>query len=197
MILLRLSSIAVGLLALLFCSSCAQVDKVLQTGKHQTEKIRSAFAGGGSTYWNDKNPRGAGKIVVSLREQRAYFYRGKRLVGESNISTGRKGFETPPGNYRVIQKDADHYSNLYGEYVDENGRVVKPNVDIKKDPKPPGAKFVGASMPYFLRFTGGYGMHAGYVPRYRASHGCIRMPSRMARRFFDAADLGTAVIVKE
>ena len=52
-------------------------------------------------------------------------------------------------------------------------------------------------MPYFLRFTRGYGMHAGYVPQYRASHGCIRMPAEMARRFFHAADLGTPVIVKE
>ncbi len=52
-------------------------------------------------------------------------------------------------------------------------------------------------MPYFLRFTGGYGMHAGFVPRYRASHGCIRMPREMARHFFDAAEEDTPVIVKE
>jgi lipoprotein-anchoring transpeptidase ErfK/SrfK len=52
-------------------------------------------------------------------------------------------------------------------------------------------------MPYFLRFTRGYGMHAGFVPRYRASHGCIRMPAEMAKHFFDAAELNTPVIVKE
>ena len=52
-------------------------------------------------------------------------------------------------------------------------------------------------MPYFLRFTGGYGMHAGFVPRYRASHGCIRMPEKMAKRFFDAAKVGTRVEVIE
>jgi lipoprotein-anchoring transpeptidase ErfK/SrfK len=52
-------------------------------------------------------------------------------------------------------------------------------------------------MPFFLRFTRGYGMHAGYVPRYRASHGCIRMPGEMAEHFFDAAEEGTPVIVKE
>ena len=60
-------------------------------------------------------------------------------------------------------------------------------------PKPAGRRsrtgthFVGAPMPYFLRFRDGYGMHAGFVPRYRASHGCIRMPIEMAKHFFDAA----------
>ena len=71
------------------------------------------------------------------------------------------------------------------------------DVDVRKDPCPKGARFVGAAMPYFMRFTGGYGMHAGYVPRYRASHGCIRMPEKMARRFFEAAKVGTRVEVIE
>jgi lipoprotein-anchoring transpeptidase ErfK/SrfK len=70
------------------------------------------------------------------------------------------------------------------------------NISVK-DPQPPGTIFDGARMPYFLRFTGGYGMHAGFVPRYRASHGCIRMPKEMARHFFDAAEDGTPVIVKD
>jgi lipoprotein-anchoring transpeptidase ErfK/SrfK len=71
------------------------------------------------------------------------------------------------------------------------------NVDAGKDPRPDGAHFVGAPMPYFLRFTGGFGMHAGFVPRYRASHGCIRMPAPMAKHFFDAAEIGTRVEVIE
>jgi lipoprotein-anchoring transpeptidase ErfK/SrfK len=62
---------------------------------------------------------------------------------------------------------------------------------------PEGTEFRGAPMPYFLRFTRGYGMHAGYVPRYRASHGCIRMPREMAKHFFDAAEEDTPVVVKE
>lgn len=148
-------------------------------------------------YWNAEGIPGSPKIVVSLSEQRAYFYKGKRLVGQSTISTGRKGYETPPGKYRVIQKDEDHVSSLYGDFVGEDGTVVVANVSSKKDKRPPGTEFVGAQMPYFLRFTEGYGMHAGYVPRYRASHGCIRMPSEMAERFFDASEVGTPVIVKE
>ena len=148
-------------------------------------------------YWDGEGAKGEPKIVVRLTEQRALFYKGKSLVGESNISTGRKGFETPPGKYRVIQKDETHVSNLYGSYVDEDGTVVQGNVEIGKDPMPRGTAFQGAPMPYFLRFTRGYGLHAGFVPRYRASHGCIRMPREMAKHFFDAAELDTPVVVEE
>ncbi len=148
-------------------------------------------------YWNGEGATGAPRIVVNLTQQRAYFFKGKNLVGESNISTGRRGFETPPGKYRVIQKDENHVSNLYGNYQSEDGSVLQSNVDTGKDPKPEGANFIGAPMPYFLRFTRGYGMHAGFVPRFRASHGCIRMPREMAKHFFDAAEMATPVIVTD
>jgi lipoprotein-anchoring transpeptidase ErfK/SrfK len=185
---LRLLTLGFYATALVLFSSCAQLERTVETGKRQTDRLAIAIAG--------KPARGPKKIVVELNEQRAYFYRGPRVVQESVISTGRKGYETPVGRYRVIQKDADHLSNLYGDYVDSRGRVVKANVDVRKDARPRGARFRGAEMPYFLRFTGAYGMHAGYVPRHRASHGCIRMPGRNARRFFDAADIGTPVVVK-
>jgi lipoprotein-anchoring transpeptidase ErfK/SrfK len=169
------------------------------------ERVRRALPvarpGLPESFWRGDGVSGSSAIVISLSEQRAYFYKGrakqKNLVGESTISTGRKGFETPPGHYRVIQKDADHVSSLYGDYVDEDGEVVKRNVDVNRDPRPPDTVFRGASMPYFLRFTRGYGLHAGYLPGYRASHGCIRMPRVMARHFFHAADIGTPVTVKE
>jgi lipoprotein-anchoring transpeptidase ErfK/SrfK len=73
---------------------------------------------------------------------------------------------------------------------------VKSNIDIRKDSQPAGTHFDGARMPYFMRFNGGYGMHAGYVPRFRASHGCIRLPARMARHFFENTPEDTPVIVK-
>lgn len=148
--------------------------------------------------WDDNAPtKGARKIVANLTAQQAFFYRGDVLVGQTNISSGRRDFETPPGKYRVTQKDADHVSSQYGAYVASSGAVLMRDVDFHKDPCPKGAHFVGAPMPYFLRFTGGYGMHAGFVPRYRASHGCIRMPAPMAKRFFDAAEVGTRVEVIE
>lgn len=147
------------------------------------------------SYWNGGGVTGAPSIKIVISEQRAYFYKGGKLVGESVISSGKKGFETPPGQYKVIQKDKDHLSNLYGDYVDDDGNVVQKNVDVTKDPLPDGATFQGAKMPFFLRFTGGYGMHAGYLPGYAASHGCVRMPITMAQYFFEAADEGTPVTV--
>lgn len=147
-------------------------------------------------FWEDTAVDGAPMIVVKLAQQRAYFYRGRHLVGATKVSTGKDGFDTPPGAYRVQQKSRNHVSSLYGEYVDAAGAVVQRNVDTSKHPRPPGATYRGAKMPYFLRFSGGYGLHAGHVPNYPASHGCIRLPNRMAERFFNASSVGTVVVIE-
>jgi lipoprotein-anchoring transpeptidase ErfK/SrfK len=147
------------------------------------------------SYWKGDGVSGAPFIVISLGDQRAYFFRAGKLVGVSAISSGKKGFDTPVGDFKVIQKDKDHASNLYGEYVDATGEVVKRNVDVTKDPAPPDATFNGAKMPFFMRFHEGAGMHAGHLPGGRASHGCVRMPRFMAEHFFQNAELGTPVKV--
>jgi lipoprotein-anchoring transpeptidase ErfK/SrfK len=139
---------------------------------------------------------GRAAIVIKLHEQQAYLYRGRHLTAASRISSGREGHRTPVGSFSVIRKDEDHRSSIYGAYVDESGRVVRPNVDVRKDPKPPHSKFVGASMPFFVEFSPGYGLHQGYLPGVPASHGCIRMPYWKARQFYDAAHVGTSVLVK-
>ena len=150
-----------------------------------------------SGYWNGDGVPGSPKIVVSISEQHAYFYKGKNLVGESTVSTGKPGFGTPPGSYTVLSKDATHVSTVFGDYVDEFGNVVKSNIDSRKDPKPPGTHYDGARMPYAMFFRSGYAMHQGYVPPYAASHGCIRVPQGMAETFFENAPVGTPVVVKE
>jgi hypothetical protein len=122
-------------------------------------------------------------------------HKGGVLVGVSQLSTGREGLNTPSGNYKIIQKDKDHVSSLFGDYVDVSGKVVVPNVDIKKDPKPPGTHFQGTPMPYFMRIVSGTGLHAGYLPGYPASHGCIRMPEFMAEDFFRSVSVGTPVTI--
>lgn len=139
---------------------------------------------------------GKAAVVVSLSQQRALLLRGGEEVAATRISTGREGYDTPTGRFKVIRKDQDHRSSLYGEYVDPSGTVVKPNVDVRKQSKPPGTHFVGASMPYFVEFKPGYGLHAGHLPGYAASHGCVRMPYWRARQFYQAVHLGTPVIVK-
>jgi L,D-transpeptidase catalytic domain len=177
-------------------TSCAEVENAKQAAADAARTAAAALHPK-PAYWNDEGVSGPPKIVISLSDQRAYFCKGKKIIGESNISTGKKDYETPPGKYRVIQKDEHHVSSVYGDFVAEDGEIVKANVSSRKDTPPAGTTFAGARMPYFLRFTRGYGMHAGFVPRYRASHGCIRMPAEMAKHFFDAAELDTPVIVKE
>ena len=147
------------------------------------------------SYWDGDSVGGSPSVKISLGEQRAYFYKSGVLVGVSQLSTGREGLNTPTGTYKIIQKDKDHVSSLFGDYVDSAGNVVVPNVDIKKDPKPPGAHFRGTPMPYFMRIVSGTGMHAGYLPGYPASHGCIRMPEFMAEDFFRSVSLGTPVTI--
>jgi len=147
------------------------------------------------SYWDGDSVGGSPSVKISLGEQRAYFYKSGVLVGVSQLSTGREGLNTPTGTYKIIQKDKDHVSSLFGDYVDSAGNVVVPNVDIKKDPKPPGAHFRGTPMPYFMRIVSGTGMHAGYLPGYPASHGCIRMPEFMAEDFFRSVSVGTPVTI--
>jgi hypothetical protein len=147
------------------------------------------------SYWDGDSVSGSPSVKISLGEQRAYFYKSGVLVGVSQLSTGREGLNTPLGQFKIIQKDKDHVSSLFGDYVDSAGNVVVPNVDVTKDPKPPGTHFRGTPMPYFMRIVSGTGMHAGYLPGYPASHGCIRMPEFMAEDFFRSVSVGTPVTI--
>jgi lipoprotein-anchoring transpeptidase ErfK/SrfK len=129
--------------------------------------------------------------------QKAFFYKDNKLVAVSRISTGQEGRNTPAGNYKVTEKDREHYSSLYGYFKDKTtGEIVNDNVDIRVDKIPPGCAYFPAPMKNFLRFNHGIGMHNGYLPGYAASHGCIRMPDFMASKFFDNASVGTPVIVE-
>lgn len=134
------------------------------------------------------------KIVVHLETQKAYLYKNGTVVGISPVSTGREGYNTPAGHYAVLAKDIDHRSSVYGTYY-KDGRVIKAGVNVKKDPKPPGATYVGAPMFYYLQIAPAYGLHAGELPGYAASHGCIRLPPAWAKRFYYASKVGTPVII--
>ena len=167
---------------------------------------RSDLAGGSSekrmnydntSYWDGDHASGPARIRLCLGEQKAYFYKGDQLVGVSILSSGREGYGTPPGSFKILQKNRDHVSSVYGDYVDAaTGALVKKDIDRRKDPMPSGAKYDGAKMPFFMRIHGGVGMHEGFLPGYAASHGCIRMPGFMAEAFFRNVDVGTPVIVE-
>lgn len=146
------------------------------------------------SYWDGDGLGGKPSVKISLTEQRAYFYKNGLLVGISQLSTGREGKNTPIGHFSVLKKDKDHVSSMYGDFVDGNDQVVKPNVAVT-DPKPPGSHFKGAPMPYYMQIAPGFGLHAGYLPGYPASHGCIRMPGFMAENFFKSVSPGTPVTI--
>lgn len=146
------------------------------------------------SFWDGDGIDGKPSIKISLREQRAYFYKSGQLVGISQLSTGREGLNTPIGRFQISQKDINHVSSKYGDFVDAANNVIVANVDVA-DPRPAGTRFKGAPMPYFMRIVGGVGMHAGYLPGYPASHGCIRMPEFMAENFFKSVSAGTPVTI--
>jgi lipoprotein-anchoring transpeptidase ErfK/SrfK len=133
-------------------------------------------------------------VEIDLQEQRAYLLENGRPVLASPISSGRYGHLTQTGSFKVIEKERNHYSSIYGKIVDGSGRTVVADADV--DMKvPSGCRFVPAPMPYFMRFHGSDGMHAGYLPGYPASHGCVRMPDQYAVAFFNAVSVGTPVTV--
>ncbi|WP_448664251.1 L,D-transpeptidase family protein [Sphingomonas sp. CJ20] len=107
-------------------------------------------------------------IVVSIADQRAYVYQSGRLIGVSTVSTGSRGRETPVGEFTILQKKPFHRSNLYSN----------------------------APMPFMQRLTwGGIALHAGHLPGYPASHGCIRLPAAFAEQLYALTELGGAVAV--
>src|SRR5205814_10241923 len=136
-------------------------------------------------------------IIVSLAKQRAYLMLAEEIVIDSPISSGKRGHTSPSGSRNVLEKDPNHHSSLYGDFVDSSGRIVRAGVSMHIDAAPSGTHFQGAEMKWFMRLTeDGVGRHVGILPGYPASHGCIRMPSDGAKLFYDHVKIGTPVEVE-
>jgi len=115
------------------------------------------------------SPSGPVLIYVDLSAQRATVYRNGIRIGVSTISSGMKGHETPTGVFTILQKHIDHKSNIYNN----------------------------APMPYMQRLTwGGVALHAGKLPGYPQSHGCIRLPYNFSRELYKATGLGGTIVVE-
>ena len=125
----------------------------------------------GEFIWKgDAVPAGPIVVVVSLVEQKAYVYRNGIRIGVSTASTGKPGHSTPTGVFMVLQKDKDHNSKTYNN----------------------------AAMPYTERLTwDGVALHAGGLPGYPSSHGCIHLPSEFARRLFEISPMGMTVVIAD
>jgi lipoprotein-anchoring transpeptidase ErfK/SrfK len=107
-------------------------------------------------------------IVVSLKSQQLFVFRDGQPWASSRVSTGKKGHETPTGEFPILQKKVHHRSNLYSN----------------------------APMPYMQRLTwDGVALHAGRIPGYAASHGCIRLPADFAQDLYKITDFNSSVVV--
>lgn len=136
-------------------------------------------------------------IYISLDKQRAYLKVGDEIGIDTPISTGKRAGMTPKGNFTILEKDNDHRSSLYGDFVSrKTGSVVRSGVSTKIDSAPSGTVFRGAPMNWFMRMNWqGVGMHTGHLPGYPASHGCVRMPDEIAKMIYERVKLGTPVVV--
>jgi len=136
----------------------------------------------------------ATSVEIDLEAQTAYLLQNGRPVLATPISSGRYGHLTERGAFKILEKERSHYSSMYGKIVDARGNTIVADADADMR-VPPGGKFIPAPMHYFMRFNGADGMHAGYLPGYPASHGCVRMPEQYAIALFNLVTVGTPVTV--
>ena len=144
--------------------------------------------------WLGRSASAQYSVQLDLTEQKVYLLYNDRAIMESPVSSGRPGHLTPTGTFRISNKDLKHVSSIYGRIVDRSGRTVVLDADVDM-PRPAGTRFINAPMRYFMQFAPGIGLHAGYLPGYAASHGCVRMPEEKAIAFFQAVSVGTPVTV--
>ena len=150
---------------------CTLVLLLLVTGA-AAERVapRESLEPGQYTWHPEVSPKGPVLVVVSLPQQTAYVYRNGVLIGRSTVSSGKEGKETPTGVFTVLQKKRVHESNIYK----------------------------GAAMPNMQRLTwSGIALHAGKLPGYPASAGCVRLPLEFSKLIFGVTRTGTTVVVAD
>ena len=137
----------------------------------QDQPVDPATLKPGEFQWHpERSAQGPVVILVSLPKQWAVVYRGGVRIASTTCSTGRPGHTTPSGIFVILQKDQNHHSSLYND----------------------------ASMPFTERLTwGGVALHAGGLPGYPSSHGCVHLPLEFAKLLFGITTLGTPVIIAD
>ena len=144
--------------------------------------------------WNGESLPGAIAMTIDLSEQKAVITRGGEVAGWTYVASGKPGYGTRTGSFRISEKVVDKVSTSWGQVVNSDGDVVVADAKAGRDG---GGRFVGAPMPFWMRFNKAIGMHAGPIPNpgSPASHGCVRLPRGMAEILFGLAEIGTPVRV--
>jgi hypothetical protein len=134
------------------------------------DKYAEELKNGEFNWYPERSPGGPIILIVSLPDQRVYVYRNGVRIAASTCSTGKLGHQTPTGVFKILQKDRNHHSSTYND----------------------------APMPYMNRLTwSGVALHAGQLPGYPASHGCVRLPKEFAERLFGVTKLGMTVVIAD
>ena len=162
-----MNRLLIALLLTIAAPSPALAQLVAPAGRSVLEVVPTLKTG--QFVWSpDAAPEGPLLLIVNLATQRAILFRNGVPIGASTVSTGKKGYETPTGVFTVLEKKKEHYSKTYDN----------------------------APMPNMQRLTWkGIALHAGNLPGYPASHGCIRLPKKFSELLFGATKLGMTVII--
>ena len=165
----RRSILNLALVAGLLASTGATAQRVDISNGSVVEAVARLKAG--QYVWApEAAPSGPMLLVVNLATQRATLFRNGVPIGASTVSTGREGYQTPTGVFTILQKQVEHYS----------------------------LKYDNAPMPFMQRLTWyGIALHAGHLPGYPASHGCIRLPAGFAKLLYGVTRLGMTVVITD
>ena len=151
-------------------AAAAAASRLTPSFAQRVDKDAEQLTNGEFNWYPERSPSGPIIAIVSLPDQRVYVYRNGVRIAASTCSTGKLGHRTPTGVFKILQKDKNHHSSTYNN----------------------------APMPYMNRLTwSGVALHAGQLPGYPASHGCVRLPKEFAELLFGVTKLGMTVVIAD
>ena len=151
-------------------AAAAAASRLTPSFAQRVDKDAEQLTNGEFNWYPERSPSGPIIAIVSLPDQRVYVYRNGVRIAASTCSTGKLGHQTPTGVFKILQKDKNHHSSTYNN----------------------------APMPYMNRLTwSGVALHAGQLPGYPASHGCVRLPKEFAELLFGVTKIGVTVVIAD
>ena len=151
-------------------AALAAVSRFTPSRAQLVDKYAEQLQNGEFNWRPERSPDGPVLVIVSIPDQLVYVYRNGVRIAASTCSTGKLGHRTPTGVFKILQKDKNHRSSTYNN----------------------------APMPYMNRLTwSGIALHAGQLPGYPASHGCVRLPKAFAEDLFGVTKLGMTVVIAD